>query len=202
MAKLLQSCVLALAALAISAPAFAETAYVTDQLRLGLYEASGDGGQRLRLLRSGDALEVLERQGPYAQVRTEDGVVGWVKAGFIVTEKPAVLQVREFEVEKAALERQIERLEEQLKAINDPDIQGRLEETTAALESARAENQALSEELETLRARLEPAGPLRKYARLLWTALGGVVLLALGILIGYRSHERRIRRRFAGMRIN
>lgn len=201
MPKLYPSCTLCLLAL-MASPAFAETAYVTDQLRLGLYEASGDNGQRLRLLSSGDALEVLERQGPYARVRTEDGLAGWVKAGFIVTEKPAVLQLKEFEAEKAALERQIERLEERLKAINDPDIKGRLEETSSALETARSENAALAGEVETLRARLEPKGPLGKYAPYIWAVVGGVALLALGILLGYRRHEQRIRQRFSGMRIN
>ena len=67
----------------------AETVYVTDILQLTMHEKQNSQGRLLRSLSSGTQLELLERSGYYAKVRTLDGLVGWTKAAFLVTDKPA-----------------------------------------------------------------------------------------------------------------
>ncbi len=59
--------------------------YVTDQLRLSLYANANSSSQVLKLLQSGDLLEIEQIQGPYALVTAPDGTRGWVKRGFLVT---------------------------------------------------------------------------------------------------------------------
>ena len=69
--------------------AAAETAYVTDNLRLGLHTAEDTSDRAFRFLESGQAMEVLVRDRNYANVRLPDGAEGWVKSAFLVEEKPA-----------------------------------------------------------------------------------------------------------------
>lgn len=60
--------------------AAAETAYVTDNLRLGLHQAADTSDRAFRTLDSGQELEVLTRDRNYAHVALPDGVRGYVKA--------------------------------------------------------------------------------------------------------------------------
>jgi hypothetical protein len=53
--------------------AAAETAYVTDSLRLGLHAAEDTSDRAFRFLDSGQAMEVLSRDRNYANVRLPDG---------------------------------------------------------------------------------------------------------------------------------
>ena len=84
--------------------AAAETAYVTDSLRLGLHAASDTSDRPFENLLSGTAVEVLERNTNYARVKLADGREGWVKAVYLVTEKPAAARVIELESEIDSLE--------------------------------------------------------------------------------------------------
>ena len=49
--------------------ALAETAYVTDQLRLGLHRAEDTSDRSFRTLESGQELDILSQNRNYAQVR-------------------------------------------------------------------------------------------------------------------------------------
>ena len=75
--------------------AIAETAYVTDNLRLGLHEAEDTSDRAFRFLDSGQPMEILSRDRNYANVRLPDGAQGWVKATYLVEDKPAKLIVQE-----------------------------------------------------------------------------------------------------------
>src|SRR5688572_26813144 len=89
--------------LACAAIAAAETAYVTDSLRLGLHAAPDTSDRPFENLVSGMAVEVLERNPNYARVQLADGREGWVKATYLVALKPAAARVAELEAEMAAL---------------------------------------------------------------------------------------------------
>ena len=67
--------------------AAAETAYVTDSLRLGLHHAEDTSDSPFQNLVSGAALEVLERTPSYAHVRTAEGQEGWVKSAYLVAQE-------------------------------------------------------------------------------------------------------------------
>ena len=75
--------------------AVAETAYVTDNLRLGLHAAEDTSDRAFRFLESGQPMEILVRDRNYANVRLPDGTEGWVKSAYLVDEKPAKLIVAE-----------------------------------------------------------------------------------------------------------
>ncbi len=70
-------------------PSRPEAGYVTDELRLGLYEGEQTRGRPFKAPVSGDALEVLERARVSIRVRTPANDEGWVKTAYVVTEEPA-----------------------------------------------------------------------------------------------------------------
>lgn len=186
--------------LAFAGSAAAETAYVTDILRLGLHQAENTSDRAFRTLISGAELEILERRPNYARVRTVDGQVGWVKSAYLVADKPAQLRVSEVEAE-------IARMQDELSAAQ------------AAREAAEGETRKLSDEMrssvnssdaiqETLaRLKQEKAAyesQLETYRRsvpLSWAAAALVVALIGGFVVGVAWIDYVSRRRHGGFRV-
>ncbi|MDP1558221.1 MAG: TIGR04211 family SH3 domain-containing protein [Nitrosomonas sp.] len=80
----------------------AETRYVTDQLEITLRSGPGNSHAIQRMVASGSALTVLERDidNGYSRVQTSGGIEGWVLSRFLIAEPSA--------------RRQLERLSSQL----------------------------------------------------------------------------------------
>ncbi len=112
-------CAIILASVAALSPmtAIAETAYVTDNLRLGLHQAPDTGDRAFRYLDSGQAMEILSRDRNYANVRLPNNDEGWVKNAYLVDDKPAKLIVAEITAERDGL---ITELEETKQAFAAP----------------------------------------------------------------------------------
>ena len=84
--------------------------YVTDELRLSMYAQANDRSQVLKLLESGDSVDIEQIQGPYALVLGPDGTRGWVKRGFLVTEPTSNLLLAEERRKTESLAAEIEKL--------------------------------------------------------------------------------------------
>lgn len=180
--------------------AAAETMYITDNLRLGLHQAEDTSGRAFRMLESGQALEVISRNRNYANVRLPDGAQGYVKAAYLVTEKPAKLIVAETIAERDALGAE---LEETKRAFAAPaaTIQGLKDDAaslTERLESAETRVADLSAENASIR------GLKDKYKGslpLTWVAAATGVCLIGGFLAGLWWVDRSSRKRHGGIRI-
>ena len=96
--------------------ATAQTAYGTDNLRLGLYEAEDTSGRPMRMLDSGQAMEILSRNRNYANVQLPDATEGWVKAAYLVADKPAKLIVAEITAERDSLVAELEATKQEFAA--------------------------------------------------------------------------------------
>lgn len=180
--------------------AFAETAYVTDILQLGIHQAQDTSDRPFGSLVSGTALEILERVPNYARVRTEDGREGWVKSGFLVTEKPAQLRVAEVEAE---LERLRSELAEATAARDAAETEAaRLgHEMASKVNSATAIQDTLArlkQENESYEARLDS---YRGALPLKWVAAALAVVLAAGFIGGMWMLDLFIRKRHGGFRV-
>lgn len=192
----------ALTALVALLPAVvaAETAYVTDNLRLGLHQAADTSDRAFRTLESGQQLEILSRDRNYAHVQLPEGVQGYVKAAYLVYDKPAKLIVTETLAERDQLQADIEQLRQQFAGPA---------ETIAALEQAnedlRSELDASSERVAELNAqntslRNRQAG-LQLSLPITWVAGATLVCLVGGFLLGLWWVDARSRRRHGGIRI-
>ena len=180
--------------------AVADTAYVTDNLRLGLHAAEDTSDRAFRYLESGQEMEVMIRDRNYANVRLPDGVEGWVKAAYLVDEKPAKLIVAETQAERDQLAAE---LEETKQAFAEPaalidelraetsDLTGRLQSAQTEIDTLQAENASI----QGLKEEYRGSVPLK------W--VGGVIALCLivGFLGGLWWVDHRSRKRHGGIRI-
>jgi SH3 domain protein len=180
--------------------AAAETAYVTDQLRLGLHQAADTSDRAFRTLESGQELEILSRERNYARVRLPDGTVGHVKAAYLVTEKPAALIVAEA---RAEAERLRGELEDAMRRFAGPAstiaaLEQQAAEHLAALEESRSRIAELSAQNERYAARQER---YQHSLPLAWVAGALGVCLLAGFLGGLWWLDYRSRSRHGGFRI-
>ena len=180
--------------------AVAETAYITDNLRLGLHQRADTSDRAFRMLESGQELEIISRDRNYANVQLPDGARGYVKAAYLVAEKPAKLIVAETAAERDALRTE---LEETKQAFAGPaaTIQG-LKDEVAGLNSKLSD---ASEEISDLKKENASIQGLKERYKgslpLTWVAAAIGVCLVGGFLLGLWWVDRSSRKRHGGIRI-
>jgi len=180
--------------------ALAETAYITDNLRLGLHQAADTSDRAFRTLESGQTLEILSRDVNYANVRLPDGVEGYVKAAYLVFEKPAKLIVAETQATVDSLQSELDETKAAFAApaATIESLQQQLESSTAKIDAGTTEVAALTTELSSYRDRQDDY----KYS-LPFKWVGGAMFVCLlaGFLFGLWWVDQRSRRRHGGVRV-
>ena len=180
--------------------AAAETAYVTDNLRLGLHAAEDTSDRAFRFLDSGQPMEVLVRDRNYANVRLPDGTEGWVKSAYLVDEKPAKLIVAETIAERDALAAELDSARQ---SFAEPAAAiGRLEAEVGGLTSQLGAAQAQVDELQQENASIR--GLKEQYrgsVPIKWVGGAIVLCLVIGFIAGLRWVDYRSRKRHGGIRI-
>lgn len=180
--------------------ATAETVYVTDQLRLNVYEKPNSQGTQLKTVQSGTALTVLEREPGFAKVRTPDGVTGWVKSAYLVIDKPAALIVSSTQAQMEKMKKQYIQMKKLLDQANSlaansnneaQSVQARLKANRKEFQEMKAKNQ----ELQQMISGFGSSVPINVFA--------GSVLLAvlIGFIAGWFLLDYRIRKTHGGFRI-
>ena len=182
--------------------------YVTDELSLGMYASEKGSGERIKTLASGTKLEVIERNRNFAKVRTERGEIGWVKAGFLVDQKPAKLIVSELIRENENLQNALQQAREKLLkpesiAINKIKVlTNQLNQTTDRLKQAQQTNARLHRKLGSVSEELALYKPTDKQIDPRWFYFAAAVLmLMLGMLFGMRVVKNQMRKRLYGYRL-
>jgi SH3 domain protein len=185
---------------ACAAIASAETLYVTDSLRLALYASEDMSDKPLSNLTSGAPVQLLERDASLARVRTAAGEEGWVKATFLVPEKPARTRLAELEAELAGL--RSENAEYRgARASADDSAEQLAKSVAASKDSAEAMHETLGKlqrENTAYVARLES---YRGSLPLPWVGAALLVTLVGGFAGGLWWLDALVRRRHSGFRV-
>jgi hypothetical protein len=186
----------------LAARGVAATAYVSDELVLGVYAEENNQGQRLATLHSGASVETLAQNGDFTQVRLSDGTTGWVKSAFLTTKEPAVVRVKQLEEEldqrratspalaEAAARSEVERLKLELAA-----KQSELDAARAAPTAAPAASQPPAS---------GPLAAIDAAAAPRWPVITGIAValgLACGFWLGFATLARRVRHKFGGIKV-
>jgi SH3 domain protein len=180
--------------------AYAETAYVTDILRLGLHAAQDTSDQPFRTLVSGSELEVLQRLPNYAEVQTTDGRRGWVKSAYLVDEKPAQLIVAETRAELEAVRAELS-IAKVARAAAEDELQrivSDAESKVGKVVSMETTVEDLTQRNAELEARLEA---YRGAVPLTWAGAATIVALVAGLLFGLWVFDAYVRHRHGGFRV-
>lgn len=180
--------------------AIAETAYITDNLRLGLHQAADTSDRAFRTLQSGQELEIISRDRNYANVRLPDGVQGYVKAAYLVFEKPAKLIVAEAQTANDKLQQELDSTKAAFAApaATIASLEQQVAEKTAALDNSTARLADLTAENEDYR---DSYGQYKYSLPLKWVGGAMFVCLLGGFLFGLWWIDYRSRRRHGGIRI-
>ena len=172
------------------------TAYVSDELVLGVYADENSQGQRLATLHSGATLETISVSGEFTQVRLLDGTTGWVKSSYLTTKEPAVVRVKQLEEELDRSRATTPALAEAAARNEVLQLKRELDEARAAARGAAAANTGAPEG--GAAASTLPAAGLVSA----WLAGAGVLAaLAGGFWLGYATLARRVRSRFGGLKV-
>jgi SH3 domain protein len=130
----------------VAASSFAETLYISDQLTVPLRRGPSNGHKIINAaLPSGTALEVLgeDQAAGFTQVRTPNGIEGWVPTQYLANQPPARDQLA------TALKR-IQTLETQLKSTKD-----NFQDTRSAQSQAESRNAELDKQTRQLQTQLD-----------------------------------------------
>ncbi|HEC26346.1 MAG TPA: TIGR04211 family SH3 domain-containing protein [Gammaproteobacteria bacterium] len=130
-----------------STSAFAETGYITDQLKITLRSGENTTFKVIRMLPSGTAVEILSRnkQTNYANVRLADGTTGYVLNRMILNERPARERLAEAEQKLVVLRQEPGKLSSQLADLQE--AHGVLQRKFTEMEN---ENKTLKQKLSKL----------------------------------------------------
>jgi hypothetical protein len=185
-------CTAILAALT-PARADAATAYVTDELVLGVFTEQNGQGQRLATLHSGATLDTIAVSGEFTQVRLGDGTVGWVKSTYLTTREPAAARLKELEEELERNHTTTPELAEAAAAIDSTPTT-----SIASAAAAPRDPDSSSDGASHPAAEAAPPAAWRRFAPLIAAV---IVSLAAGFWMGHAMLARRIRRKFGGIKV-
>lgn len=205
----------------------AETLYVIEQLVVNVNSAPDATGERIANIKSGDAVEVLDRQGDQIQVHLANGTEGWVRKSYLSAEEPARVRLGERTAEVEKLKQDVTRLEGELAAAKTAS-HGKPGGATTNTSSGNSATGSPAPAIPSAGPTKSPADmahasvpapagaaeqpaheppyfmtPPDSPARPVWHwALGSfVVALGLGFALGWQMLDRRIRRKYGGLRI-
>ncbi len=139
----------------------AETRYVSDELKINLRRGEGVGFKIVRTLPSGSPVEVLQtnQESGYSQVRTQDGVVGYVLSRQLMSQPSAKTRLAKAEserdkaLEKAANAIQLEKERDQARAQYQQMLKerDRLNSDLEGIRRTSADSIRIAEERKTLK---------------------------------------------------
>ncbi len=196
-------CRLALSLALLTARAAAATAYVSDELVLGVYSEQNNQGQRLTTLHSGASVETVAVSGEFTQVRLSDGTTGWVKSAYLTSQEPAVVRVKALEEEldrsrattpalaEAAARSEVEQLKRELKAKEAELVAANAASAPAATGSTSAPPQP------GIMAGISAASSGHPWIGV--AALSGALII--GFWLGYATLARRVKHKFGGIKV-
>ena len=199
---------------ALGAPAArADTMYVIEQLVVSVNAEADGSGERVAQIKSGDSVDLIERQEDTAHIRLPSGQEGWVKASYLSESLPLHQQL-------AARTEELERVRKE---------KGALEADNAALRRAASAAAAAKPAPAVATPAPAPAPPVEAPpppsasspdssaqgapplfsassvmpSRPSWLLALGCAVLALGVgfALGWRLLDRRIRAKYGGLRI-
>ncbi len=107
--------------------AMSETAYIVDQLLVGLHQEKNIDSPIIKVLSTGTEVDIISREGDFAEIREiAEGKIGWVDASYLMLDQPAKVLL-------AGLQEKIKTLESQQGVQASQEIQNQNDEKTKEL---------------------------------------------------------------------
>lgn len=200
----------------------AEELYVIEYIVVNVNSEPDGSGERVATIRSGDRVEVIERNEGYVNVRLSSGAEGWVKAAYLSSDPPLRKQLEERNAEITRLRQQLDRTKSELAEARAAATRAQESakattkdskpQTTAvvapqvgepgvvAMEQAPAKPEDSAEHVDAppIFARPEENESAPGWR---WVVGSSAATLIGGFALGWRTLDRRIRRKYGGLKI-
>jgi SH3 domain protein len=178
--------------------AWAATTFVTDQVRVIVYSGPGNAETVLGEIKTGNEVELLERQAAYSKIRLNT-LEGWVESKFLRKAKPAAVKLKEVNKELNDVKLELRNLTD--KAMIMEKQMG----TVSQQRDLAQQTQAAREETETkLREALASAETRAKMAEAgisIGWIIACIVMLVIGVVAGIWWERDQNRKKLGGMHI-
>ena len=194
-------------------PVFAETNYVSDEMHITFRSGPAADRKIIKLLVSGQPLEVLQKEGEWVMVRLPDGKEGWVLHRYLTAAEPCDMVLERLSAQHATLTARADILEkenESLKTRNKTlstdlaSTQVDLTKTQKAFNNLKKESAAyleLKAEHQKMNARLSAQtkqvddleNELARTSNNYKMFLTGAGILVLGLVLGLLSRPKQRR---------
>jgi uncharacterized protein YgiM (DUF1202 family) len=172
----------------------AATAYVTDELVLGVYTTQTTQGQRLATLHSGAVVETLSTNGDATQVRLPDGTTGWVKTAYLTSIEPATTRIKQMQDE-------LDRTHATTPALAEAAERSEVERLTRELAAAQQSAADAAAQPTPSSGAAAASAPVRSEPHLWQWVAALCATLGLGFWLGYAALARRIKAKFGGIKV-
>ena len=128
--------------LACAGAASAEAAWVKDELRLNLRSGPGVQYRILGVVKTGDAVEIVERGEGWTQIRMASLGAGWIPVGYLQSEPPAGVRLAQSESQTSEFRDQLDLISSEAERLKQEsqDLVARDEEQRAAIARLDREN--------------------------------------------------------------
>ena len=185
----------------------ADTTYVIEQLVVGITATADAESERVGQVKSGDKLEVIEREGDATHVKLSNGKDGWLKSSYLTADPPLQTRLTErtAEVEKLKQEADKQRQETDRQRQEADKLKQDVTRLEAEVAAARVAHTATSDS-PPAPAPIHDTVFLREPERqgsTSWPVLVGAaaVMLFVGFVAGWKTLDRRIRQKYGGLKI-
>jgi SH3 domain protein len=162
-----------------------EVGGVSSKTRLNLRSGAGTQYKIIGSVETGNGLKILSRGESWTRVEKEDGMIGWIPAGYLDTEPPPTIRLQQLETEGASLRTEVEEIRTEAAG---------LRESNATLMST---DSGQREEIEALKIDNYELRAGSRYQE--W--ITGALILTLGTLVGAFLHRNSQRRPSSRIRL-
>ena len=175
--------------LCFSGSALAETAYVSDTLRVGVRPAPDSQAAPIGVVKTGMRLDVLENSNGFVRIKTENNLEGWVRENYVVKTPPAMIKIKTLQQRQGTLEGKLKTLEENNQVLQEANrvLNARVDQ----LSTERSQWQ-----LAQARATLDSSN-ISWY----WWLLGILIVAGAGFYSGISWYRHIVMKRLGGLRV-
>ena len=177
---------------------WAETVYVTGVMKITMRTGPGVSHKIVAMVKSGDALEIIEKNDDWSRVKTPAGKEGWVLTRFITFTVPEIFLVNNLKDKNDVLSRNLGNIKAEnarlLKA--QSKLQGieesflRLKKESADFLDLEQKYKAATSQFKAQQKRIKALESSLKSQDIKWFLSGAGVLVA-GILLGLSARKKK-----------
>ncbi|HEY5656728.1 MAG TPA: TIGR04211 family SH3 domain-containing protein [Myxococcota bacterium] len=122
--------------------ASADAAWVKDELRLNLRSGPGVQYRIIGVVKTGDAVEILERGDGWTQIRAPSLGTGWIPEGYLQPEPPAAMRLAQSEAQTSEFRGQFDVLSSEVERLKqeNAELTGRDDDQRTSIERLSREN--------------------------------------------------------------